>query len=168
MWKAAEILCGEEETGREGVWVCAWLCKHDVILICTARGWAHRGGVLQIYSCANSSLVWLTFSKLLPWTKQQALHYELFKDLWELLLNKIKHQCKTKKSELYFASTMLLENCISTIPKRINRYFFLCPFLLLNIFELLVFNNNLSCLFVEGGNVDLICICIYVSSLDTV
>lgn len=123
--KVEEILCREEETGSS---VSApAVCKHDVILICSARGWAHRGGALQIYSCANSSLLWLTFSRLPPWTEQQALLYELFKDLWELLLNKNKHQCKTKEWTLYFASTMLLENGMSAIPKRISRYFFSPP-----------------------------------------
>lgn len=78
------------------------LCKHDVILICTARGWAHRGGVLQIYRCANSSLFGLTFSKLSPWTKQQALRYELFKDLWELLLNKNGVAVKNKRVNSVF------------------------------------------------------------------
>lgn len=58
---------------------------------------------------------------------------------------------------------------MSVIPKRISRYFFfLPPFLLLYIFVLLVFNNNMSCLFVECGYVDLIHLCIYVSCLDTV
>lgn len=83
-------------------YVRTWLCKHDVILICTARGWAHRGGVLQIYSCANSSLFGLTFSKLSPWTKQQALRYELFKDLWELLLNKNGVAVKNKRVNSVF------------------------------------------------------------------
>lgn len=158
--KVGEMLCGEEETGSSVS--ASAVCKHDVILICTTRGWAHWGGALQIYSCANSSLVSLTFSRLPPWTKQQALHYELFKDLWELLLNKNKHQCKTKEWTLYFASTMLLENGMYTIPKRISRLFFLLPpFLLLNIFALLVFSSSLSCLFVVGGYVDLMCVCLF-------
>lgn len=102
--KVGEILC-EDETGSS---VSApAVCKHDVILICTARGWAHRGGALQIYSCANSSLVWLTFSRLPPWTEQQALRYELFKDLWELLLNKNISISAKQKSEL----SILLPQC---------------------------------------------------------
>lgn len=100
LWKSSS----NPAWGGEGEWAsvsaCARLGKHDVTLICTARGWAHRGGVLQIYSCANSSLFGLTFSKLPPWTKQQALRYELFKGLWELLPNKIEHQWKTKESTL--------------------------------------------------------------------
>lgn len=104
-WKSRRNPVREEETGSSVSAPAA--CKHDVILICAARGWAHRGGALQIYSCANSSLVWLTFSRLPPWTEQQALHYELFKDLGELLLNKNKHQYKTKEWTLY----LLLQCC---------------------------------------------------------
>lgn len=158
MWKSSrKPVWGGGKWVSVSAYVRTRLCKHDVILICTARGWAHRGGVLQIYSCANSSLFGLTFSKLPPWTKQQALRYELFKDLWELLLNKMECRWKTKEWTLCFAFTMLLENDKTTIPKRIcglyytHSIFFLSPVLFLSIFELLVFSNNPNCVFVDGG-----------------
>lgn len=121
LWKKQQKPCVGRRKGSERVWARVRSLASMMSLICTARGWAHRGGVLQIYSCANSFLSGLTFSELPPRTEQQALRYELFKGLWELLPNKIECQWKTKESTLYFVFTML-ENGTTAVPKRISRW----------------------------------------------